>query len=130
VEFTFPAFTADGRLVSLTDVLGHVRGERWQWRLLDFEGTALPGSALDAVALERRLRAGTQGEELRFDALLRLAGQMDQPINLALVASPPGDPSTPALTIETRDSTDWRVTADDATPEALDDARRIADNLR
>ncbi|TDC69639.1 hypothetical protein E1193_30440 [Micromonospora sp. KC606] len=124
IEFRIPAFRAGGEMVSLSDVLREVRPRGWSWRLLNFEGTFKTDSNLNALDLEQRIRASVEGLSCSWDRLLHFSDDVDQPIDVSLVAS--DGIGRCVLVIEVRDTTYWRILAEQSDANSIESATRIS----
>ncbi|MBQ0994840.1 hypothetical protein KBX08_32835 [Micromonospora sp. H61] len=124
IEFRIPAFRVSGEMVSLADVLREVRPRGWSWRLLNFEGTSKMESNLNVLELEENIRASVDGISCSWENLRRFADDVDQPIDVSLVAF--GEDGRCVLVIEVRDSTYWRILSDQSDANSVETATRIS----
>ena len=95
-----------------------------RWYLLDLEGSGNLTGGETFLSLERRVANSDHGVELSWSALVRLAGEVRQIINMSLAGCdpesyPPSLPLHPTpglkLVIEAVDSTFWAVSAAEST---------------
>ena len=83
---TFPAFTQEQKAVTLKQVIDQVGDPPWRWRILVFEATSSVHSGLDVIDLERRVERAENGVEISSRSLRELANQVDQIIDIHLIA--------------------------------------------
>ena len=125
MELVVTAWNGSREYLGVRPVLDALGGNDWTWRLEEFHGMGLPGSGLNVLELEAGLEAGTF-LTMTWDDLLVFADKVHQMIDGLLVAFSGDADSEPALTIESRDSDDWRVDADDRDASAMAAAARVA----
>ncbi|GAA4263238.1 hypothetical protein [Dactylosporangium darangshiense] len=124
IEALIPAFRHDGEMTTLTEVLGRVAGSAWNWRLLDFDGTSKRHADLDVQKLQRSLEHAVEGLDYSWSALVYFGELVFQPFDATLVAS--DGIGKCVLVLEVRDSTYWRILADEASPQAITSLERIS----
>ncbi|MEV8016533.1 hypothetical protein AB0O76_09335 [Streptomyces sp. NPDC086554] len=110
-----------GRYVSLSDLLAHVPGERWTWRLLEFTGVGEMPDGLSVEEFEEAVSAAPTGLPFDWPSLREFASRVEQVQDLILLAVAEGAEPDPAallamdfsgspFVIEAVDSTEWIVT--------------------
>lgn len=124
MEVILPAWSESQGYLGLRAVLDAIGPNGWTWRLDEFHGTTRSGAGLSAVDLEAQLQAG-QARTFDWNDLLDFADEVDQLIDGRLTAFAPGA-TEPTLTIEARDSTDWKVAATDGDATGASAVYRLA----
>jgi hypothetical protein len=117
METKFSAFTPTGEAVTLKQVLDEVGSQPWLWKILTFEATSRASSELDVIDLERRVEDAENGVEVSSVGLRELAGEIDQTINIHLVAHAASGKSV--FVVQVFDSTEWEVWAEDSDSVAV-----------
>ncbi|MGW2623192.1 hypothetical protein [Micromonospora taraxaci] len=113
METRFSAFAKGGEPVTLKQILDQVGDPPWHWSLSVFEGTSLADSDLDLIDLERKVERAEEGVEISLQSLRELAGQVDQTINIHLVAKVSFGSSC-VFVVQAFDSTEWEIWAEDS----------------
>ncbi len=119
-----PAWSDNQDYLDLCTLLEVIGANDWTWRLDEFHGTTRRDGEVNAVDLQNRLEGG-ESRSFTWNELLAFADKVDQIIDGRLTAHVPGK-AEPALIVEARDSTDWKVTATEGNSLAAAAVDRVA----
>lgn len=107
-----------GRVVGLADVLGLLSGSSdLCWTLLELQAISQRGSGVDAVSLDSRILASSEGLTMSDSELRALASVLEQVIEASLFGCRANSgfqsDREPEVAISALDSTEWRVETND-----------------
>jgi hypothetical protein len=105
-----------------------VGSQPWLWRIFTFEATSRASSEFDVIDFERRAESAENGVEVSSAGLRELAREIDQTINIHLVAHAASGKSV--FVVQAFDSTEWEVSADDSDAVAVGAFFRVREGAK
>ncbi|MFE6910396.1 hypothetical protein [Streptomyces erythrochromogenes] len=103
----------------LIEILHHINGQEWNWRVLEFYGVGEMPNDLSVDEFEDLVDSSPHGIEFDWPGILEFAGSLEQTHDLVLVAVAKGQPlptlsqndwSSYPCAIEALDSYEWVIT--------------------
>jgi len=115
-----PMYRSDASRVQLSEMLGGISGEGFNWQMVDFDGVGVMPENLSVDEFRNKVRSSPVGVMMTWSELLAFSRNLEYVIDIFLVASNEavGDfedldkvLEVSEIVLQALDSTEWRIYA-------------------